>query len=70
MNSDKTCHLCGQGKFPFKNGVCTICGEQAWIVSYVDSKQHLKPTCSKTIRSGIDSIFSKLHESNYEFADC
>ena len=34
----KTCPTCGQGKIPFKLGICT-CGEQVGTIQYVDDPE-------------------------------
>ena len=40
--SYKTCPYCGQGKIPFKLGVC-VCGKQVGDIQYVDnSKSYAK----------------------------
>jgi len=30
----KNCMNCGQNQYPFKHGICRICGENNWTVKY------------------------------------
>ena len=30
----KDCTTCGQGQYPFKHGICIICGQINWNVQY------------------------------------
>jgi ribosomal protein L37E len=30
----RNCINCGQNQYPFKHGICRICGENNWIVDF------------------------------------
>ena len=30
----KNCFTCGQGLYPFKHGICRLCGENNWTVEF------------------------------------
>lgn len=69
MSVNKTCPTCGQGKFPFKKGICFVCGKQVPTICDIHYKQHLKHVPHLAYEE-VDLIFSKLHQSDYEYADC
>ena len=35
----KNCFTCGQNLYPFKHGICRLCGENNWIIQFEKKPQ-------------------------------